>query len=1139
MSRNIVLSEAIRQGQRRAADPAASIWVAANAGSGKTHVLTERVLRLLLSGVRPESILCLTYTKAAAAEMRERVAKRLAEWALADDADLAAKIAEVEGRAARPAELMRARTLFAHALETPGGLKIVTIHAFCESVLHRFPLEAGVPVDFTVVEEADRADMVQEARDSVLAEGLKGAPLVADAVAVLFERLSDFAITEAIDVALADSRKLKPLLGDAAGAKARLRRLIGFTDRTSAVLLDEIVAGRLVGASEIARLLAITPPTRGGKNFEDRLARIDPAMPSPRHLLKLFLTAEGCVPKNFPKKAVGAADQALSDLFLEEAQRLEGLYKELTAATLIERSEALIDVIRAIVARYEAEKRARSLLDFDDLVARLHALLRHEGLGPWVQYKLDAGIAHVLVDESQDTNPEQWGVVEDLVAEFFAGEGAIERVRTVFAVGDEKQSIYSFQGADPRLFEATGRKFAIRADAAGRDFDRVRLRTSFRTLKGVLDAVDLVFQRDDIREAVLAIPGEPVHKTARSDAGGTVTLWPPIREAEDNSDPNEWPLEAPKSDMHAPRQVAERIAGQIRSWIDSGRPLGTRGRAVTADDVLILVQSRHVLFHELIRALLLKGLPTPGADRLEVTGHIAVKDLIALGDVMLNPADNLQLAALLRSPLFDISEDDLFGLAAGRSGTLWEALAGSKLPQAEAAYRQLHRWRGRADFERPFEFFSRVLYAEGGLRRFHARLGREVDDVFAEFLDLTLNEEQSGQPSLQGLVAALRKRDVSIRRELAEAGGGVRVMTVHGAKGLEAPIVILADAASKPEPSQIGKPLYIAPTPRGPVLVHASARRDHVPATLALREADEANLRDEYWRKLYVGMTRAEDELYVTGTLTRTGSIESTWYEAIETALRPHADILTQNDIEVELTYPAGRTVLPATGAAAEAALRDAEPLVLPALPEHQDRLVVQPSAAHELANIDLSLGTALEAGVDRATARAEGTALHALLQHLGRIAPEQRTRVAEKALQALLPEHKDSHADMAAKAMRLLADPELAWLFAGNSRAEVPFLVNARRNGAPVRLAGRFDRLIVDANTVTVVDYKSDANPPETPEAVQNAYLMQLGLYALVAGQLFPQHSVKAAVLWTRLESLMFLPKSLLAEAVSAFTVE
>jgi ATP-dependent helicase/nuclease subunit A len=1132
------LDPEVIQAQRGASDPGSSVWVEANAGSGKTHVLTQRVLRLLLTGVAPEQILCLTYTKAAAAEMRKRIAARLGEWALLDSEKLRQTLHDMTGAIATGAELRRARTLFAHALDTPGGLKVQTIHAFCESVLHRFPVEAGVPFDFAVLEDYQREAMLLRAREQVLAGGLAGGG-EARQVETLFGALSDFLITEAIDESFAKARALRHVLADRANVKTRLRALVGAA-RPAEELRRLIEAETLLETGDCRELVRLLGGDgRKSRRFADMLARVNLDRPSCAELLEVFVTGEGEARSSLMNRDERQRHRELHARFETERDRVHGLSVELKRALLIERSEALLDILSAITAQYEAEKRARSLLDFDDLVERAAALLRDEAQGLWVRYKLDARITHILVDESQDTNQEQWEVVKLLAAEFFAGLSAADRPRTVFAVGDGKQSIYSFQGANPKLFGVTGEDFAVRARHVEMHFARIPLTTSFRTLPGILGAVDKVFA-DPVREAAVLAREPIVHRTARAEEGGTVTLWPPIQAQAEPFDQDEWALHALDLTASAPRQVATRIAREIAGWVRTGRPLGPRGRAVRPDDVLILVQTRAALFHEIIRALLSEGLPTPGADRLFVTTHIAVLDLMALGDVLLNTADDLQLAALLRSPLFGLSEDELFAIAHKRPFTLWEALKDSTLPNAADAHARLRAWRSKLDFERPYEFYASVLYAQGGLRRFHSRFGPEVDDLFAEFLDLALEHETTANPSLQGFLSEMRSREVTITRELGTSTQGVRVMTVHGAKGLEAPIVILADAASKPQGRQLVKPVLIDDK-RG-LYIHASGKKDHVQATLPLREEAEALQWQEFWRKLYVGMTRAEDELYVTGALTpgtaREAQLKGSWYEAIESALRAECEIVPPANGEPTLVYPRerprpARRASTTTGVPAPAA-----PLELAPLGPHRPKPVIRPSSAFEPADANRLLATSAEIAVHPETARKEGIALHALLQHLGRLDRGLRDRIALKALAALLPETPENHARLAAKALSILDREELQHLFGADSRAEVPFLVNAHRKGEPVVLAGRIDRLVVRPGSVLVVDFKSDANPARHAADIPAAYATQLGLYALVAGQLFQGFEVKAAILWTSLESLLELPGHALAEAASAFTM-
>ena len=1129
MSRTVRISADTLARQRRAADPAASAWVEANAGSGKTYVLTRRVLRLLLSDVPPGAILCLTYTKAAAAEMRRRVAATLAQWALLDEAALSAEIDALDG-APTPKKLRLARTLFAHALETPGGLKIVTIHAFCESVLHRFPLEAGVPFDFSVIEDEDRAGMILGARESVLAGGLRGETGIAGPVGRLFALMTDSAITKAIDEALADGRKLRPVLADRGRAKARLRTWLGCGDGLSAEAVDaRIVAERLVGPAEIARLFALCPPKPGGSQTEDKLGRLDLAAPDPQDWMAAFLTADQAVPKTFPKKAVKSGDPALAEMLVAEAERLADLAEMRKLALLLDRSDAILDVLGVIADSYEAQKRARSLLDFDDLIEKLGDLFANPAYGPWVQYKLDAGITHILVDESQDTNPEQWRVVREIAREFFVGDSAIERPRTLFAVGDQKQSIYSFQGAEPRLFGDAGREFQRHAERVDKPFERVPLHTSFRTLKGILEAVDLVCERPDIAAALLA-EDKIVHETARPEAGGTVTLWPPVQQPDEGEEGAEWPLEASESLKSAPRQLAERIAAEIASWVAQRRPLGPRGRAVTPDDVLILVQVRSALFFELIRALNARGLPTPGADRLAVTSHIAVLDLLALGDVLLNPADDLQLAALLRSPLFDVDEDLLFALAHDRDGRLWDSLMQARAPQAQAAAAQLRDWRSYLDFGRPFEFFAQILYADGGLRRFQARLGGEVEDVLAQFLELAMGHEQTAQPSLEGFLAAMRASVVTIKRELAETGAGVRVMTVHGAKGLEADVVVLADACRFNARPPAVLPLEVRINGRFtplPVWLPAAAAR---PA--ALREAavaEAAREREEHNRLLYVALTRARRRLIVAPYFARNQKNlpPESWYGMVDAAFAT-ADMV-QNIADpasgaVTRVLASGRAVVTPREAPAARQLAPAPDwLFTPAAREEAPPAPISPSRAAPLQPAGAAPRQTSETVAAREAARFAGALLHTLLEHLPAAPAADRAALARRYVARrtatltpgdpafLQPERQAWIVD---SALGLVAAPQLAPLFGAHAIAEAPIAGNVNLPGrGPTPVSGQIDRLAVTADTVWLADFKlaglaSDAPPPQ-------AYVTQLALYAALLRQAWPDRAVRPLLVY------------------------
>ncbi|MCB9992675.1 MAG: double-strand break repair helicase AddA [Hyphomicrobiaceae bacterium] len=1145
--RKIVVSPEAEAAQGRAADPGLNVFVSANAGAGKTYVLTQRVLRVLLTGVAPENVLCLTYTKAAAAEMQSRVAERLGEWATLGDEELHKALVKLTGVAPDAATRIRARTLFVLALETPGGLKIKTIHGFCESVLHRFPLDADVPIGFSVIEDEERGRLISAARNQVLAGGLGGNLHLEDAVTWLFDHFSDYQLNGALDAAL-QARDVVRLLRNPDGARANLRALLGLPDPVAAFDLEaEVLGPRLVSRDEAELILSIAPPREEFKKagFTERLAAFDWDDPDHQAWLTLFVTNEGTARKNLANKILAAQAPALDEKLHAEAERLEVLIDRWRATNAWLASDALLTLVGAIHGRYTAEKKRRARLDFDDLIEKLLHLLRDRQSREWVRYKLDAQITHILVDESQDTNPDQWDTVEKLIEEFFAGEGAVAAPRSIFAVGDEKQSIYSFQGARPELFAEVRDRTDFKALNAGSSVERERLIHSFRTLPEILEVVDRVAADDEVRAALLAADAPVGHVSAREQKGGHVTLWPPIVNEKVEADTGgELSLEAEVHQPSAPARLAERIVNQIAGWLQTGRRLQTREEPIGPSDILILVQKRGELYAELIRQLKQKGLPTPGADRLTVTNHIAVLDLLGLAEFLLNPSDQLSLAAILRSPLVGMDESELERLAMGRGDqSLWTRLKDRAATEPDGVSANAFKWlsglRARLEFDRPYEFFAHILFADQGLKRFRGRLGNEVDDVIEEFLSLALAHENADQPSLAGFVAGLRQSAVSIKRELGEKTGGVRVMTVHGAKGLESPIVILADAASnQPDRTQ----LFVEGRER-PLFLWAP-NTDFTPAILrdTVKAEAAAAAGREYWRKLYVGMTRAEDELYLTGIQAgNRNNVSGSWYARVEEALGdrlvPHP--LAGEDGVDALSYPDVPQVLVATELAETAdKTGQLQPAPAPLPPVTVPRLI-SPSTVLDHAQPDW-LGTTEDAGglASADFARRRGTALHALLQHLEKVAPADREAAARGALDVLLPDAGPEVEQLARKALSILAGPDAALLFGPASRAEVPFVAEARRGSETIRLTGRIDRLIVEPERVLIVDFKSDANPPATTSEVPPAYLTQLGLYRLVMMRLFTGRVIQSALYWTGTESLMIVDEPRLDRAAAGYTL-
>jgi ATP-dependent helicase/nuclease subunit A len=1093
--------------QIAAADPAANTWLAANAGSGKTRVLTDRVARLLLQGVEPQRVLCLTYTKAAASEMQNRLFRRLGEWAMKPDDALRKALLELGETELSAPRLARARQLFARAIETPGGLRIQTIHSFCASLLRRFPLEAGVAPGFTEMDDRSakllRAEILEEMADTLAPDAVRGLTTVHSG--------EDF--TQFVDQIARHRASLDPALDEAG-----VWRLFGLAHPLPS---DHFWKTAFRGdendllAQVVPVLMAATPTMQ---DLGHLLSGIDARLPRPDVLALLYdsllLKKDGQpkyskVPTPNARKALGPAEQEF-DAFM---QRVANAHEAELALTAARKTLALHRFAAAFLPIYDARKAARGQLDFDDLIGRARALLTDPSLAAWVLYRLDGGIDHILVDEAQDTSPDQWRLIESLAAELTAGEGANPRERTLFVVGDKKQSIYSFQGADVAAFDRMQGYFSAQL-AGGNPLVPRSLHHSFRSSLAILDVVDRTFP-DPLNAA---LGGGSKHVAFHEGLAGRVDLWP-VEEKVDGDDPGPWyePVDTPHPE-DPQVALARRIAGWIHDTVTSGVQIPQAGkdrpsqRPVHYGDFLILVQRRSGLFHQIIRACKAKNLPIAGADRLKLGGELAVKDLAALLAFLDTPEDDLSLAAVLRSPLCGWSENDLFALANPRKGYLWEALRSH--PGHEETRAFLTDMRDEADFLRPYDLIERVLTRHDGRRKLLDRLGPEAEDGIDELLGQALTYETAEVPSLTGFLVWMQTDDVEVKRQLDGEGSRIRVMTVHGAKGLEAEIVILPDTCDR-RPQEKDE-LYRLP--EGPAVWKVS--QPESPALIAAeRAARKARAAAENLRLLYVAMTRAR--CWLVTAAAGTVKQEDCWYSLIAKGVEAAHAVDAGDGIRRhsfgDWPMPATRVVPSATGVALPDWLTHPAPAPLPA-PK-----VLSPS--------DLGGSKALpgEAAHDTDAAMRRGTALHLLLERLPTL-PRADWPLHAAGLIAeatLLPE-------LLAEAQGVLDDPALARLFTPDTLAEVG--ITGDRNG--LRLTGSIDRLVVGADHVLVVDYKSNALVPSTPAEVPEGILRQLGAYAHVLGQVYPAHRIEVAILWTRQPRLMPVPLDIVRAALDRTTI-
>ena len=1215
------LSQIATRQQQKAANPKLSVWVQASAGTGKTKVLSDRVLRLLLQNVNPSRILCLTYTKAAAVEMNARIANRLSHWAVAPQKDLIKDLQSLVSENMSEKEcqqlVKRARILFALLLDVPGGLKIQTIHSFCQEILKRFPIESGVSPYFNVLDDRAAKEALNTAATELLSR-METAPHTPEAqamaflttqikefsfnklISLLIEKRSAFAdILSAYDCiqdfekalmtrlglkqikSLAEAekdfyqtldieklRQIADVLGQSASVndKKAARIILEQTNLDIAKLentklentnlentnlgnanLDIANLGntKLENANlentnlenaklentnlentnlenanlenaklENANLDSAKLENAKLENAKLENAKLENAKLENANLENanqfdfetfkgVFLTGDDEIRDAIATKSFVKKFPFVGEFLDKLAQDVLAFVMYLKRLNLFLSTRAVMIIAGTLGNAYMTFKRQNAELDYEDLIHLTKRLLENEGATSWVLYKLDGGISHILIDEAQDTSPQQWAIIKALSAEFFDGAGQSDETRTVFAVGDRKQSIYSFQGADPAAFDEMSKYFAQKSTS----FEKVRLDVSFRSTAAVLETVNHLFDMPTAQSGVVLEDEKVSHLPFRLGQGGRVEIWPLIEPEDDEEDVWYPPVERAHKPL-ARTRLAEKIAQNIQQMVARQEVLESKGRALQYSDFMVLVQRRNAFMDDFIRACKQIGVNIAGADKIKLLEHIAVQDLISLAKFLLLPEDDLSLAEVLKSPLFGLDDDDLMQLCIDRGTTaLWQRLkANSKYAPATETLSALL---AKADYIRPFELFSYVLSVYGGRQKFVARLGKETEDALDEFMNLTLDFEREHTPSLQAFLQWLEEDDVEIKRETEQPqANAVRIMTVHGSKGLQAPVVILPDTVRVPNIKREAA-LLVEDNQRAYFPLNADGYED---ICNALYETEKQKEYDEYRRLLYVALTRAEDRLYVCGYKSKNKINEQCWYNLCAETLKTWGKEKGGN-----LVYESEQVVAPKTALnqleetpqikLPSWALEDApqaEPLARPYTPSKPD-------------DDEIAAASPLN---DEGFYYKRGLLIHKLLQLL----PSEIDKVARENLMRIFfkknaPELSEKTQNQLVSEISALFDnPSFAFIFGACSQAEVPIIGRVENK----IVSAQIDRLIVLNDRVVVVDFKTNRPAAQDLAQVPAVYKNQLSTYQKLVAQIYPDRPVEGYILWTNTGDLM-----------------
>jgi ATP-dependent helicase/nuclease subunit A len=1128
--------------QRDASNPATSAFVSASAGSGKTKLLTDRLLRLMLAGTPPARILCLTYTKAAAAEMAIRLNKRLGAWVVMEEKKLHHELAALDV----PADKIDfARKLFADVLDLPGGMRIGTIHAFCQSLLRRFPLEAGLSPHFQLADDNDSAARLREARETVLADAGQR-----DAILHLAAETDEQSFAVLTAKFCAGENELQNLLRDISPAElAAMQR-----DALGAAVLDDaaIIAAAVTWKQEdrlraaLQTIANLGPP----KAAEAALRRLDwLAMDSATRAANWAAWQDSFFGDKKPYalasiigKKLAETNPALGEIILAEQNRIAAVEDARKAAKLCALNAELLKLIAPIISAEGAEKNLAAALSYADLISYTGSLLQDPGAA-WILYKLDGGIDHLLLDEVQDTAPAQWNIADAIAAEFFAGAGARDVPRSIFAVGDAKQSIFSFQGADLESFEHYRAKFRNRVKDSGNDWLDGTLSVSFRSTAPVLGLVDAVFAAGFACQGV-SESGGLEHGVSRIGQAGAVTLWP-LTQAALPPDLPPWAVPDDYAGAESAQAgLARSIAAYIKNRLDSAEILPSRNRAIEPGDFLLLVRRRDALVTAITAACKAAGIPIAGADRVVLTAQQAVSDLLALCDALLLPEDDLAFGQFLASPLGGLSDESLMQLALDRRGSLAAALFARRAERADwqSAQDFFGTLRNRVDFISTHALLAEALFTLGGRARLLQRLGAEaaepVDELLAEALAYARREPES----LQNFAHWLRQSGASIKREADAGGTMVRIMTVHGAKGLQAPIVILPDTTAVPKPSE--NLFWLNPPSRPDIAVPVFCpRTDLRSSALAAAAAQEKTaMQAEQNRLLYVALTRAEDELLVCGTQGKQKLPDNCWYNAITAGFARLAGVAMADGIS---TLSTPQMAVPDRAAARQSAAT----AVLPAwagaapgwaaTPPNAETTRPEPLAPSRNTDDDAKraiaaspLGSTLaSARQGRQAALAKGRMIHALLQHLPDIPAPQRAEAAAHYLRRQDGLNGPAQAEILEPVLAILQNPALAPLFGPVSRAEIPLAGVV----GDVEIGGLVDRLAVLPEEILLADYKTDRQPPASLAEIPPAYLRQLAAYQAILSQIYPARRITCRLIFTANAVIMDVPPEMLARHAPA----
>lgn len=1107
-----------------ASNPNYNIWLSANAGTGKTHVLINRLLRLILNNTQPDKIICITYTTAAATEIQNRIIEYAQKWIISSDEEILKDFHAISGdnTTLSKQDFLLLREKLGLILDFPERLKIQTIHSFCQSILKSFPLEANIAPFFSVMDEIEKNELIDTAINSTIndftvnQEGEKSN--LADAIYRLLNNYSPFTIKSNLKNLIYERIKISQTLSNYPSlyeyshylsnvfelpSTNKQELVIDFAERNLA-RLEYLGKAYLQASKSHIHKSEIINEFLKNKNF----STISP----------IFLTSELKNRETIINKKLSDNDDKLKFIITNLQEDFQVLYDRIKSINLYNSTRDFLTIFQNVNSVFEELKKQKYLLDYDDLIEKTHQLFSNKNnlLREWILYKLDGGIDHILLDEAQDTNPHQWEVIKTITEEFFSSDETEGNHRTLFVVGDEKQSIYSFQGADFRTFDQMKNFFKNKIEICEKiNFAEINLNLSFRSCPAILNIVDEVLQQDGIKNSVTINPEQNINHTAfRNKHFGYFEINPLIGEKKTKKKKDRISWELPteyeiNNDENNKQLVAEKVVSKINKLIKDRRILPSTGKEIQPKDFMILVRKRkgNQVIKEIISRLEQLGIAVSGMDRLNLKDNMAIQDLLSYAKFKLLPTDDLNLANLLKSPFFEITENELFQLSWDRKNlSLFDNL------KIHANFNQrfkdildnLSKTLSSSKNETALSFFLRIIDEPNNRINFVNYYGHQINEIFDEFTNLIFHFESKNNNKLQSFISWIENNNSEIKRNQEAQKNEVRILTIHGSKGLQAPIVIMPDTTSS------SKSKHSTIIDENLILCGINKNSKNSISNSIINHLDTLETYEDK-RLLYVALTRAKDEMYIYGDKSDQFEKEYCWYNIIKNAAK---NICQTNENETLFLTN-------------EEYLKDHSSKNHNIINSHTENFAL-PDFIKKNNKNDQANNSNLNFKLNNNTIKSsnkkieKGLFIHKLLE----ILPSKNEDKWPQYIKIISKNYKLNDQEiesLSQEAINTIKKPEFSFIFQNESNLEETEICGYIENEKLIHR--KIDKIINNnKNELIIIDYKTtDLNKQEAETLAKN-HKKQLDEYEELLQNIYPKKEIKKAILFTYNNSLIYI---------------